>query len=398
VLAAIKLSILLSLSTGLTKMAGGSENDDLTREIMSKLAPYLDQSKDAYKHLSQHLIRHFNSGRNTELKVKSIDEGPAPNLRDQIQQLVRIHNFQNVSDFIDKSAITYMAFLPDNKKSWLLESLKVSEVSSEDREKTISALKKVNVPASEADTLASEILKYYRLYKLKDKALKGPLSTIKKKAKSAPLDIFELDMIGMTPKIHQLALQYNDSKSSESQALEKIRRYLEELHFLDKYSIYLSKVLTLQELEDKLRQAARYSERREPTAERRDAERRDAERRDAERRDAERRDAERRDAERRDAKTIATRAHEAEAREAEAREEHKESEMEQAFYERLKEDPELEEVAKAMDMSLHDLYEQYKLEEAAKIAGGGVHLDNIDPRIVDIVKKKLMHKLSFRNQ
>jgi hypothetical protein len=66
---------------------------------------------------------------------------------------------------------------------------------------------------------------------------------------------------------------------------------------------------------------------------------------------------------------------EAETRQKEARErsaiieQNKEAELEEEFYRRLQEDPELEETAKSLGMSLHDLFEQYKLEK--DIIGSG---------------------------
>jgi hypothetical protein len=405
----------------------GSGEYDLTREIIHRLEPYLHSVPDSLKQLDQYLRYHYG---NLPLSKQPKEE----DLRDLIESICREHKISTVVEFIDKSGLSYMTFLPNNKKILLLESLKESSTSPADRDRVTDLLKQYlreeNVSTSDASTLTGDILKYYRLYKFRDSVAKETNVKIKKRIKGDPLSVFELDLLGMMPRIqrvaHDYALEKNQSKGSQ-ESLEKIRKYLEELDFLDRYSVYLPHILTLDELESKLHQAA---ERRESHARNREVHARQREiaarereiaarRREVEAQQRRERHISESDLER-EARMREAEAHqremEARQRELEARHREKETEtdrqheedLERAFYERLREDPELEDVAAALGMSLHDLFEQYKQEAAitspsgsaetiVQVGGSGPMYSNINQRAVEALKQKLMQRLTFKH-
>jgi len=66
--------------------------------------------------------------------------------------------------------------------------------------------------------------------------------------------------------------------------------------------------------------------------------------------------------------------------------------LEEAFYKKIQEDPELENVASALGMNIHDLFEQYKLEQGMKV--GGVDNIIVDEDIIKKLKEDLEARLT----
>lgn len=378
----------------------------LVNDIMNKFAPYLDSLEKSKGTLN--IITYLCD---LYEKPKTLSSGrkhpDAADLRELLKQIVSTHNFSSANDFITKSHISYLWFLPDNKKLLLLEGQHQYVADSRDKREIETAFKEISneigagLSAYEITAEIDKFVKLNKVYKFRDNVCNYAVAKLKKLIKTDPTKVFETDSLGVLSRIKEYLSDWPKTKTDTSNLsvanLKRIYDYLDRLKIITYDPYYVGAKLTLSDLEHRLQTAVNRlvdTQIRDYNREARERETRERETREREVRERERREQENR--ERQERETRERRERENQERERHEHEKEKEKEPDEAelqeeFYRRIQADPELEQVAAAMNMSLHDLYEQYKLEKAASVAGGsGDKSDDIDEQALQKLKHRLV--------
>lgn len=361
----------------------------LVNDIMNKFAPYLDSLEKSKGTLN--IITYLCD---LYEKPKTLSSGrkhpDAADLRELLKQIVSTHNFSSANDFITKSHISYLWFLPDNKKLLLLKGQHQYVADSRDKREIETAFKEISneigagLSAYEITAEIDKFVKLNKVYKFRDNVCNYAVAKLKKLIKTDPTKVFETDSLGVLSRIKEYLSDWPKTKTDTSNLsvanLKRIYDYLDRLKIITYDPYYVGAKLTLSDLEHRLQSAVNrmlevqikdHYDRERQT--RQEQARQDRERQEQARQEQARQEQARQDRERQD-------------REKEKESEDREAELQEEFYRRIQADPELEQVAAAMNMSLHDLYEQYKLEKAA--TGGDE--TGIDMSIVQRIKQRLL--------
>jgi hypothetical protein len=398
------------------KVAGGSSlpTHGLTDRVMETLSPYLDSLQKSKPSGAQNLaiyLGHYYGMPIKKIPAKSTKEDDETRLREIISDIIYEYKISDEYDFIDKSNITYASFSPDRQ---LLLASEIYKPSSRDADKIAEILRELilgyNSKVRDKVKIEKEVrrfLQFNKLCKLRDSAVGMSLAKLKKEIRTNPSKVFEIDYIALLPKLKRLAQTFEAPKDNR-EVIESIKRYLEVLNPVTLLNVY--EVRTLADLEDQLRQAAlRKSSLTSSTTSPSvgylgdilaNQEKRDRERaRDRELEQERARYLKMQEDVRKKEQELKQREKQDYEKEKEYENE-KEQDLEVEFYKKIQEDPELEGVAEALGMSLHDLYEEYKLERAGNVGAAESDMsdkdDNIiiDPEIITKLKIKLEKKLS----
>jgi len=389
------------------KYEGRGEFMRLDDEIIGLLKPYLEslQKLSGVKNLMTYLGNYYTK------PVKKM-EFTVNGLKELISEIIYEHDIRDMYEFIEKSNISYSCLLPDAKKSIVLDAYKYFKPGPADVntvEKCLSDFVREEGISSLYVDFSKEVkkfLEFNRLYKFKDVVADWTLSKIKKEIKSHPEKVFEVDLLAMLPKLKLLSKSFKP-RDENKESLDKIKEYLTELKIYGNFS----GIQTLRDLERRLYSLIlsqidkniilRNIDNRELEIRRREEDAREREReREAKRREEEVKNREQREKEQEKERE---KEHEKDREDREKEREEiikerqekindmEEAEMQEAFYRKIQEDPELENVAKAMGMTLNDLYEQYKAEKDMSLLGSG-ETNNIiiDDNIIQKIKQKLM--------
>jgi hypothetical protein len=383
---------------------GGMSSSDLAPQVMDLWRDYTNELGE--KDISQYLENYYSLPKNEIKDLKSRASGAKNYLELLISKIADENDIDDPLEFLEKSDITYGSFLPEAKRQFAYGVRPAKEVSTKDLSKIKLELDKflrrldARLSESQLDTQGRDFLKFNKLVKLRDSLAKQTAAKIKKEIKLSPARAYEADLVGMLPRLKHFAQVVSEHYKS-GKTLDQVKKYLEDLGILKRYSISLSDAWTLADLAEKLRAARENSKlvgldsllEEELRRQRRNKELYDnADRLERERR--ERSERERLERERREREEQQRRGQRREREEKEA--DDRERQMEVAFYEKLKQDPELENVAAAMGMTIHDLFEQYKVEQG--MAGGDDDLGDgrpvvINEEILQKIKKKLKEEL-----
>jgi hypothetical protein len=376
----------------------------LVNDIMGKLNIYIDALEKSKPSGVRNLMVYL--GGLYEKPVSKFKD--VADLRELLKQIVSEHNFSSANDFITKSHISYLWFLPDNKKLLLLEGQQQYSADSRDKREIESLFKEIStelgagLSTHEIAVETEKFVKLNKIHKFRDNVCNYATTKLKKMIKSDPTKVFEVDTLGIMSRIKEYLSDWPKTKSVDvdTYALANLKRiydYLDRLKIINYDPFYPGSRITLNDLEHRLQTAAsriatnreRETLERERLETERERTRLERERLERERLERERLERERLEREHSRPAPIVPDARQVyESQAADDRE----AQLQEEFYRRIQADPELENVAAAMGMSLHDLYEQYKQEKAVSGSSDDDENDDIDMSIVQKIKQDLLNR------
>jgi hypothetical protein len=361
----------------------GESNSKLATEIIEMFQSYIDET--GIRNITEHLEKFYYTGKVPQIRKKIAEKSPSKYLEALIGDIIYENNIDNSCEFIEVSHINYSTFLKKELVEILNHYYNVSASSLD-----VAKLKKL----SESDsTDAKEFLRNHRLYKFTKDAIKMPIKKLKAEIAKNPDDYLEIDIIGLLPMV-KLYESNGTSKSSTSDIseLKEIKKYLEDYGLLKR----AASVWTWRDLATLLRQRGLSSdyerEREREKLREKNRQLHDENVRESEKNRRLREENERERERAKNAQRVQIARQEPRREQEREAAERRERELEVAFYEKVRADPELERVAAAMGMSLHDLFEQYKAEQA--IGGADENNVEINMTILQKIKDKLKARIN----
>lgn len=229
-------------SKEITRIVGSAEKVT-SLKVLDKIMPYLKEVESS--DLENHLEKYYNDRELRALRDDAENDTLAPKkykyLHTLIADIIRRNNISSVEEFLKKSKLTYVDFLPNTHKQILEDNMhKLKNPTKEDMKKISKVFDKYFVHEGVYMTkskLLDAATNLTRMFKLKSGRARLDPEKLEASIDRDPSKVLELDYIGLIPEMYEKAIiaanakpmssSYNKRDFSFGKSDEELRRQFE---------------------------------------------------------------------------------------------------------------------------------------------------------------------------